>query len=33
MLLNLLVYGYLTNAYSSWKLKEQIRKNIYFILQ
>ncbi|MDR3010722.1 MAG: transposase [Sphingobacterium sp.] len=30
-MLTVLVYGYLTNTYSSQKLKEQVRQNIYFI--
>lgn len=31
MLLKVLVYGYLTNTYSSRKLEEQVRQNIHFM--
>lgn len=31
LLLKILVYGYLTNTYSSRKLEEQVRQNIYFM--
>ena len=31
LLLKVLVYGYLTNAYSSRKLEEQVKQNIYFM--
>src|SRR5665213_1883504 len=31
LLLKVLVYGYLTNSYSSRKLEEQVKQNIYFM--
>jgi hypothetical protein len=31
LLLKVLVYGYLTNTYSSRKLKEQLRQNVHFM--
>src|ERR1700761_3222920 len=31
LLLKVLVYGYLTNTYSSRKLEEQVKQNIYFM--
>ncbi len=31
LLLKILVYGYLTNTYSSPKLEDQVRQNIHFM--